>query len=80
VVQCKRQSLTNRVGSAAIQRFAGTCREVHGGELCMIVTNGFFTAGDGVQLARQLDIVLVDRGKLEAWAWKRTPPPGLIGG
>ncbi|MER7472014.1 restriction endonuclease [Micromonospora sp. NPDC000018] len=80
VVQCKRQSPTNRVGSAAIQRFAGTCREVHGGELCMIVTNGSFTAGDGVQLARQLDIVLVDRRKLEAWAWKRTPPPGLIGG
>ncbi|MFG1779771.1 restriction endonuclease [Micromonospora sp. NPDC049048] len=78
VVQCKRQSLTNRVGSAAIQRFAGTCREVHGGELCMIVTNGLFTAGDGVRLARQLGIVLVDRGELEAWAWRRTPPPGLL--
>ncbi|MEV5764731.1 restriction endonuclease [Micromonospora sp. NPDC052213] len=79
VVQCKRQSLTNRVGSAAIQRFAGTCREVHGGELCMIVTNGLFTAGDGVRLARQLGIVLIDRGELETWAWKRTPPPGLTG-
>ncbi|MGW4501417.1 restriction endonuclease [Micromonospora sp. NPDC004336] len=80
VVQCKRQSTTNRVGSAAIQRFAGTCREVHGGELCMIVTNGFFTAGDGVQLARQLGIVLVDRRVLETWAWTRTPPAVLGGG
>ncbi|MER7418350.1 restriction endonuclease [Micromonospora peucetia] len=78
VVQCKRQSLTNRVGSAAIQRFAGTCREVHGGELCAIVTNGFFTAGDGVRLARQLDIVLVDRRLLETWAWTGTPPPSLL--
>jgi restriction system protein len=76
VVQCKRQSLHNRVGSAAIQRFAGTCREVHGGQLCMIVTNGFFTAGDGVRLARQLDIVLVDRQMLETWAASRVPPVG----
>ncbi|MGC4789196.1 restriction endonuclease [Micromonospora sp. DT178] len=79
VVQCKRQSLTNRVGSAAIQRFAGTCREVHGGELCVIVTNGFFTAGDGVRLARQLGIVLVDRRVLETWAWTGTPPSSLRG-
>ncbi|PWR09946.1 hypothetical protein DKT68_10560 [Micromonospora acroterricola] len=35
VVQCKRQSRSNRVGSAAIQRFAGTCRVIHGGEICM---------------------------------------------
>ncbi|MEU5941147.1 restriction endonuclease [Micromonospora sp. NPDC047548] len=77
VVQCKRQSLRNRVGSAAIQKFAGTCREVHGGQLCMIVTNSFFTAGDGVRLARQLNIVLVDRRALEVWAWTRTPPSSL---
>ncbi|MEV6376862.1 restriction endonuclease [Micromonospora musae] len=79
VVQCKRQGTRNRVGSAAIQRFAGTCREVHGGELCMIVTNGFFTAGDGVQLARQLDIVLVDREMLKDWARTRTPPWSIAG-
>jgi restriction system protein len=45
----------------------------------MIVTNGFFTAGDGVRLARQLGIVLVDRRVLETWAWTRTPPP-IFGG
>ncbi|WP_405108160.1 restriction endonuclease [Micromonospora sp. NBC_01405] len=78
VVQCKRQSAHNRVGSAAIQRFAGTCREVHGGQLCVIVTNSFFTAGDGVRLAQQLDIALVDRAALETWAWTRTPPPNLF--
>ncbi|MFY1702447.1 MULTISPECIES: restriction endonuclease [Micromonospora] len=78
VVQCKRQSLHNRVGSAAIQRFAGTCRDIHGGQLCMIVTNGFFTAGDGVRLAQQLDILLIDRRALEAWAWTRVPPTGLL--
>ncbi|MER5705333.1 restriction endonuclease [Micromonospora sp. NPDC002296] len=78
VVQCKRQGAHNRVGSAAIQRFAGTCREVHGGQLCVIVTNSFFTAGDGVRLAQQLDIALVDRAALETWAWTHTPPPGLL--
>ncbi|MGN9811541.1 restriction endonuclease [Micromonospora sp. BQ11] len=74
VVQCKRQSTSNRVGSAAIQRFAGTCRDIHGGEICMIVTNSFFTAGDGIELARQLNITLVDRHALEMWAWTGAPP------
>lgn len=74
VVQCKRQSVNNRVGSAAIQRFAGTCRVIHGGEICMLVTNSFFTAGDGIQMARQLNITLVDRHALEMWAWTGRPP------
>ncbi|OKI62416.1 hypothetical protein A6A27_05425 [Micromonospora sp. CB01531] len=77
VAQCKRQSAGNRVGSAAIQRFAGTCREIHGGELCMIVTNGYFTNGDGVHLARRLGINLVDRQSLELWAWTGRPPRAL---
>ncbi|RAO07159.1 hypothetical protein LUPAC07_06551 [Micromonospora noduli] len=80
VVQCKRQSLHNRVGSAAIQRFAGTCRDIHGGEICMLVTNSFFTAGDGIQIARQLNITLVDRNALEMWAWTGRPAPGVIAG
>lgn len=80
VVQCKRQSVTNRVGSAAIQRFAGTCRDIHGGEICMLVTNSFFTAGDGIQMARQLDITLVDRQALERWAWTGTPTPAINAG
>ncbi|WP_433352140.1 restriction endonuclease [Micromonospora saelicesensis] len=80
VVQCKRQSRSNRVGSAAIQRFAGTCRVIHGGEICMLVTNSFFTAGDGIQIARQLNITLVDRPALEMWAWTGRPAPGSIAG
>ncbi|MET7947008.1 restriction endonuclease [Micromonospora sp. NPDC005324] len=80
VVQCKRQSVSNRVGSAAIQRFAGTCRVIHGGEICMLVTNSFFTAGDGIQIAQQLDITLVDRKALEVWAWTGRPTPQLVAG
>lgn len=79
-MQCKRQSVSNRVGSAAIQRFAGTCRDIHGGEICMFVTNSYFTAGDGIQLARQLDITLVDRSALEMWAWTGRPVTGSIVG
>jgi restriction system protein len=74
VVQCKRQSPGNRVGSAAIQRFAGTCREIHGGELCLIVTSGFFTNGDGIHLAGRLGITLVDRRSLEVRASTGRPP------
>ncbi|MBM0232926.1 restriction endonuclease [Micromonospora sp. STR1_7] len=80
VVQCKRQSISNRVGSAAIQRFAGTCRDIHDGEICMLVTNSFFTAGDGIQMARQLNITLVDRHALEMWAWTGRPTPESIAG
>ncbi|MFC0505722.1 restriction endonuclease [Micromonospora costi] len=80
VVQCKRQSINNRVGSAAIQRFAGTCREIHRGEICMLVTNSFFTAGDGVQLAKRLNITLVDRRALEMWAWTGKPTTGSVAG
>ncbi len=77
VVQCKRHGPGNRVGSAAIQRFAGTCRAVHRGEICMIVTNGSFTSGDGRRLAGELDILLVDRPLLESWARTGSPPPPL---
>ncbi|MET8040896.1 restriction endonuclease [Micromonospora sp. NPDC005215] len=79
VVQCKRQSISNRVGSAAIQRFAGTCRDIHGGEVCMLVTNSFFTAGDGIRMAQQLNITLVDREALEMWAWTGKPPLVALG-
>ncbi|MEU8217040.1 restriction endonuclease [Micromonospora taraxaci] len=79
VVQCKRQSINNRVGSAAIQRFAGTCRDIHGGEICMLVTNSFFTAGDGIRIAQHLDITLVDREALEMWAWTGQPPLVALG-
>ncbi|HET8658944.1 MAG TPA: restriction endonuclease [Micromonosporaceae bacterium] len=79
VVQCKRHAVGNRVGSAAIQRFAGTCRAVHGGDICMIVTNGFFTTGDGLRLAHELGIVLVDRRLLEVWAHTGAPPTTVVG-
>ena len=74
VVQCKRYGATSSVGSAAIQQFAGTCRAVHQGELCLIITNGRFTAGDGARLAQELDIRLVDRTQLAGWAYTRIPP------
>lgn len=77
VVQCKRHGPTNRAGSAAIQRFAGTCRSIHRGDICAIVTNGSFTAGDGRQLARELGIVLLDRTALAHWAYTGIPPASL---
>jgi restriction system protein len=79
VVQCKRHGAANRVGSAAVQKFAGTCRTIHRGEVCVIVTNGFFAAGDGRRLARDLGIGLVDRSALGAWAYTGVPPASVGG-
>lgn len=79
VAQCKRYSANNRVGSEAIQRFAGTCRAIHHGEICLIVTNSTFSSGDGRRLAQQLGIALVDRRLLEVWAHTRTPPASILG-
>lgn len=67
--------MKNPVGSAAIQRFAGTCRAVHDGEICMIVTNGRFSNGDGIRLARELDILLIDRPALAAGPPTAYRPP-----
>jgi restriction system protein len=71
VFQCKRHS--RNVPDRYVQQFAGTCRAIHGADIAAIVTTAGFT-GPARQLARRLDIVLVDRDALAAWAADRTPP------
>ncbi|QJT06105.1 restriction endonuclease [Streptomyces asoensis] len=74
VIQCKRYSDTNRVGSQDMQRFGGTCFAVHGAEVAAVVTTGDFTA-PAVEYARQCGIVCVDGEDLGRWQDAAGPRP-----
>lgn len=43
VIQCKRYSHTNKVGSGDMQKFGGTCYSVHGAQVAALVTTSTFT-------------------------------------
>ncbi|MFI5874961.1 restriction endonuclease [Streptomyces sp. NPDC051445] len=74
VVQCKRYSDSNRVGSQDMQRFGGTCYTVHGAEVAVVVTTGDFTA-PAVEYAQQCGIVCVDGQDLWQWQVGAGPRP-----
>ncbi|MFC6093979.1 restriction endonuclease [Saccharothrix lopnurensis] len=73
VVQCKRYSPTNKVGSEAVQRFSGTARYYHRADHPLIVTTSTFT-GPARSVAAQVGITLVDRQGLAAWARSGVAP------
>ncbi|MBK3638236.1 restriction endonuclease [Streptomyces sp. MBT97] len=74
VVQCKRYSDSNRVGSQDMQRFGGTCYTVHGAEVAAVVTTGDFTA-PALEYAQQCGIVCVDGDDLWHWQTGTGPAP-----
>ncbi|WP_405764483.1 restriction endonuclease [Streptomyces sp. NBC_00080] len=74
VIQCKRYSDTNRVGSQDMQRFGGTCFAVHGAEVAAVVTTGDFTA-PAVEYASRCGIVCVDGEDLGRWQDAVGPRP-----
>ncbi|MFE6821903.1 restriction endonuclease [Streptomyces sp. NPDC057690] len=74
VIQCKRYSDTNRVGSQDMQRFGGTCFAVHGAEVAAVVTTGDFTA-PAVEYASRCGIVCVDGEDLGRWQDAAGPGP-----
>lgn len=77
VVQCKRYS--KNVPSSDMQKFAGTCRNIHRAELALFITTAGFSK-PARALAARVDIVLVDRDMLAAWAADRRLPTALTGG
>ncbi|MCI0386326.1 restriction endonuclease [Streptomyces sp. CNQ085] len=90
VIQCKRYSDTNKVGSQDVQRFGGTCFTVHQAQVAAVVTTGDFTA-PAAEYAQRCGILCFDRHALAAWSdgtgpapWEGTgePPagPGTYGG
>ncbi len=76
VVQCKRYGPSNKVGSEAVQRFAGTARAYHGADYAVLVTTSAFTA-PARDVAGRVGIVLVDRVALAEWARTAIAPDEL---
>ncbi|UNO38461.1 restriction endonuclease [Streptomyces sp. MST-110588] len=74
VIQCKRYSATNKVGSQDLQRFGGTCFAVHGAEVAAFVTTSTFT-DPAADYARQCGILCYDLRALTGWATGTGPAP-----
>ncbi|MFP8959870.1 restriction endonuclease [Streptomyces nanhaiensis] len=74
VVQCKRYSDTNKVGSQDVQRFGGTCYTVHEAQVAAVVTTGDFTA-PAAEYAQRCGILCFDRHALAAWSDGTGPAP-----
>ncbi len=74
VIQCKRYSDDNKVGSQDLQRFGGTCYTVHEADVALVVTTSEFTA-PAEEYAAQCGIVCVPREDLLAWSEGRAPAP-----
>ncbi|MEV7884003.1 restriction endonuclease [Streptomyces sp. NPDC002817] len=87
VIQCKHRqdgASGTPVGTPDLHVLNGTGRQLHGGDVVVLVTNGRFTAGCA-PLAKSQKLHLVDRGTLGKWAggsqplWEllqRLPPTG----
>ncbi|MCX5561739.1 restriction endonuclease [Streptomyces sp. NBC_00038] len=87
VIQCKHRqngASGSAVGTPDLHVLNGTGRQLHGGDVVVLVTNGRFTAGCE-PLAKSQKLHLVDRGTLGEWAggsrplWEllqKLPPPG----
>ncbi|MEU8706438.1 restriction endonuclease [Streptomyces sp. NPDC048565] len=78
VVQCKRYTSDNKVGSQDLQRFGGTCYAVHEAEAAVVVSTGEFT-GPALEYAGQCGIVCVGLDELTAWSDGVAPPPWYAG-
>lgn len=76
VVQCKRLRADRAVGSPDVQRFAGTARALHHADIAVIITTGRFSA-PAASTAARLNIALVDRQTLTAWAASGAGPAGF---
>ncbi|MCX5415155.1 restriction endonuclease [Streptomyces sp. NBC_00059] len=73
VVQCKRYTRDNKVGSQDLQRFGGTCYAVHGAEAAVVVTTGEFT-DPALEYAERCGIVCIGLDGLTAWSEGAAPP------
>lgn len=74
VVQCKRYTADNKVGSQDLQRFGGTCYAVHEADVAVVVSTGDFT-GPALEYAEQCGILCLGPDELGAWSEGAAPPP-----
>ncbi|MEU9644294.1 restriction endonuclease [Streptomyces sp. NPDC048188] len=74
VIQCKRYSEDNKVGSQDLQRFGGTCYTVHEADVAILVTSAGFTA-PAADYAERCGIICVDGEQLRDWCEAGGPAP-----
>lgn len=73
LIQAKRYTPGNKVGSPDVQCVGGTYSVVHGADLAAVVTTSTFTPA-AVSYAKRAGIRLYDHGDLAAWAAGGRPP------
>jgi restriction system protein len=76
VIQCKRYSPTNKVGSPDMQRFGGTCFTVHGAHVAALVTTSVFTK-PAKDYGNRSGIHCFDHLGLADWAARVGPAPWM---
>ncbi|HWE91000.1 MAG TPA: restriction endonuclease [Pseudonocardiaceae bacterium] len=74
VLQAKRYGSASKVGGPALQRFGGTCFNVHQAHIAAVVTTSVFTK-QAWQYAAHMGIRLFDQHGLAAWATRTGPAP-----
>ncbi|XLE11222.1 restriction endonuclease [Streptomyces sp. Pv4-95] len=74
VIQCKRYTDSNKVGSQEVQRFGGTCFAVHQAEIAVVITTSAFTE-PAAEYADRCGILCFDHDDLTAWASGVGPAP-----
>jgi restriction system protein len=74
VLQAKRYGPTTKVGGPDLQRFGGTCFNVHRAGVAAVVTTSTFTK-QASEFATHMGIRLVDAHALAAWASRTGPAP-----
>ncbi|GLZ75973.1 hypothetical protein Afil01_07800 [Actinorhabdospora filicis] len=76
VVQCKRHHPGRPLGSPAVQTFAGPAHKIHKAELAVLIATTRFTA-PARRDAALMEVVLIDRDRLAAWATDQVAPREL---
>lgn len=76
VVQCKRFDPGRSIGSPVVHTFAGPAHGIHKAELAVLVATTGFTA-PARRDADMLEVVLIDRDALAAWAADQVAPVEL---
>ncbi|WP_328558694.1 restriction endonuclease [Streptomyces coelicoflavus] len=79
VIQCKRYSEDNKVGSQDLQRFGGTCFTVHEADLAVLVASTDFTA-PAAEYAERCGILCVNGERLRDWCEGGGPAPWELPG
>lgn len=74
VIQAKRYGPTTKVTGPDLQKFGGTCYNVHHAQVAAVVTTSVFTK-QAVTYAQHMSIRLYDADGLAGWASRTGPAP-----